>query len=163
MQDDHTLPEVFEHAKILEINIRQGVPGNHFCNYLREMQEACCANLIECNVKAIPFLRMLIGYIKELKLAAPIWGRHALITKMVDWDYLKEDISLFIQMLQDHMCYNMSDVTSVEVWGISGLKASAEILCPVSGNTIGYLSLRKTLMKYLKLQDDTPMRTEVHQ
>jgi hypothetical protein len=106
---------------------------------------------------------VLIGYIKELKLATPIWGRHALITEMVDRDYLKGDISQFIQMLQDHMLYNMSDVTSVEVWGISDLEALAEILYPVSGNTIGYLSLWKTLMKYLKLQDDTLMCAEVHQ
>jgi hypothetical protein len=71
MQDDLTLLEEFEHAKIPEINICRGIPkllgdsGNNFCNYLREMQEAHCAHLLDCNVKAIPFLRVLIGYIKN--------------------------------------------------------------------------------------------------
>jgi hypothetical protein len=60
------------------------------------MQEACQAHLIECNVNVIPFLRTLISYMKERKLAAPIWGRHGQITKTVDWDSPKGDISQFI-------------------------------------------------------------------
>jgi hypothetical protein len=48
------------------------------------MQEAPQAHLIECNVNAIPFLRTLISYMKERKLAAPIWGGHAHITKTVN-------------------------------------------------------------------------------
>jgi hypothetical protein len=90
MQDILMLPKEFKHAKIPEINIRQGVlklpgqPGNHFCNYLQEMQEARWAHLIECNVNVIPFLWTLISYMKERKLVAPIWGRHAHITKTVD-------------------------------------------------------------------------------
>ncbi len=102
MQDDLMLPEEFEHAKIPEINTRQGVPklpgqpGNHFRNYSREMQESCRAHLIEGDVNAIPFLWTLISYMKEQKLAAPIWGGHAHITEMVDWDSPKGDISRFI-------------------------------------------------------------------
>jgi hypothetical protein len=121
MQYDLTLPEEFEHAKIPEINIPRGVPklpgqpGNHFHNYSREMLEACHAHLIECNLKAIPFLHVLIGYIKEFKLDTPIWGRHVHITKMVNWDSPKGHITRFFRMLQDHTCYIVS-VTSVEVW-----------------------------------------------
>jgi hypothetical protein len=168
MQDNLTLSEEFEYAKTLEINIQRGVPklpgqpGQHFCDYLQEMQEARQAHLIKCNVNAIPFLWTLIGYMKERKLTAPIWGRHARITKTVDWDSPKGDVSHFIQMLQDHMCYNMS-VINVKVWGILDLNASAEILCPTTGNVLGHLSLRQTLMKYLKLQDGTPMCAELHQ
>ncbi len=165
MQDDLTLPKEFEHAKIPEINIRQGVPklpGSHFCDYSREMQEAHCAHLIECDAKAIPFLCVLIGYIKELKLTTPIWGVHTHITKTVDWDSSKGDISQFIRMSQDHTCHNMS-ATSIEVQGISDIKASAVILCPVSGYTLGHLSLQQTLMKYLKLHNGTLMYAKVHQ
>jgi hypothetical protein len=167
MQDDLTLSEEFEYAKTPEINIRRGVPklpgqpGQHFCDYLQEMQEARQAHLIECNVNAIPFLRTLIGYMKEWKLAAPIWGWHVHIAKTVDWDSTKRDVSRFIRMLQDHMCYNMS-VISDEVRGILDLNASAEILCPTTGNVLGHLSLQQTLMKYLKLQDGTHMCTELH-
>jgi hypothetical protein len=57
------------------------------------MQKAQRANLIECDVKAIPFLWTLISFIKELKLAAVIWGRYVHITKTVDWDSPKGDIS----------------------------------------------------------------------
>ncbi len=99
---------------------------------------------------------------KERKLAALIWGGHAHITKTVDWDSPKGDISRFIQMSQDHMCYNMS-VISIEVRGILDLEASAEILCPTTGNILGHLSLQQTLMKYLKLQDGNPMCTKLHQ
>jgi hypothetical protein len=146
MQDDLTLLEEFEHAKTPKIHIRRGVsklpgqPGNHFCKYLQEMQEACWAHLIECDVKAIPFLQMLISYIKELKLAAPIWGGHAHIAEMVDWDSLKGNISQFIHMTQDHTCYNMSMI-SIEVRGILNLAATAEIQCPDTGNILGHLSL----------------------
>jgi hypothetical protein len=85
--------------KIPEINNCQGLPklpgqsGNHFHDYLQEMQEAHRAHLIECNVNAIPFLQTFISYRKEWKLAAPIWGGHAHITKMADWDSPKGDIS----------------------------------------------------------------------
>ena len=119
------------------------------------MQEAHWAHLIECDVNAIPFLRTLISYVKERKLAAPIWGGHAHITKMDDWDSRKGDISRFIRMLQDHTCYNMSAI-SIEVWGVSDLEASAEILCPTTRNFLGHLSLQQTLMKYLKLQYGNP-------
>jgi hypothetical protein len=60
------------------------------------------------------------------------------------------------------MCYNMSAI-SIEVWGISDLKASTEILCPTTGNFLGHLSLRQTLMKYLTLQDSNPMCAKLHQ
>jgi hypothetical protein len=126
------------------------------------MQEAQWAHLIECDVKAIPFLHTLISYIKELKLAAPIWGGHAHITKTVDWDSPKGDISRFIQMSQDHTCYNMS-LISVEVHGISDLVATTEIQCPDTRNVLGHLSLQQTLTKYLKLPDGTPMCAELHQ
>jgi hypothetical protein len=56
------------------------------------MQEARWAHLIECNVNPIPFLRALISYMKEQKLAASIWGGHAHITKTVDWGSPKGDI-----------------------------------------------------------------------
>ena len=114
------------------------------------MQEAHCAHLNECNVNVIISLWTLISYIKELKLAAPIWGGHAHITKTVDWDSPKVDIRQFIRMSQDHTRYNMSMI-SVNVQGILDLKALAEILCPTTGNFLGHLFLRQTLMKYLKL------------
>jgi hypothetical protein len=60
------------------------------------------------------------------------------------------------------MCYNMS-VVSAEVQGIMDLDALAEVLCPQSGATLGHLSLRETLMKYLKQKDGTPLVTELHQ
>jgi hypothetical protein len=72
MRDDLTLPDKFEYSPLLDINIRCGVPklpgqpGSNFCNYSREMQEARRAHLIECNIKAIPFLRTLTSYIKAV-------------------------------------------------------------------------------------------------
>ncbi len=56
LESNFMLPEEFKYMKIPEINIRQGVPklpgqpGAQFCDYSREMQEAQCAHLIECNV-----------------------------------------------------------------------------------------------------------------
>jgi hypothetical protein len=126
------------------------------------MQQARRAHLIECNVKVIPFLQTLISYMKERKLTTPIWARHAHITKMVDLDSPKGDISRFIQMSQDHTCYNMS-VISIEERGILDLEALAEILCPTTRNVLRHLSLQQTLMKYLKLQDGNPMCAKVHQ
>jgi hypothetical protein len=37
------------------------------------------------------------------------------------------------------------------------------VQCKDSGNVIGHLSLRQTLLKYLKLPDSTPMCAELHQ
>jgi hypothetical protein len=54
-------------------------------------------------------------------------------------------------------------VVSAEVQGITDLDASAEVICPQSGETLGSLSLRETLMKYLKQKDGTPLVTELHQ
>ncbi len=167
LESNFMLPEEFEHMKIPEINIRQGIPkipgqpGAQFCDYSREMQEAQHAHLIECNVQAIPFLRLLINYIKDKKLTTPIWGGHAHITETVDWDSPKSDVGRFVWMSQDHMCYNMS-VVSIN-HGITDLNATAEVLCPESGNVLGHLSLQETLMKYLKLHDSNPMVTELHQ
>ncbi len=90
LESKFMIPEEFQHSTIPEINICQGVPklpgqpGSQFWDYSREMQEAQRAHLIECDVQAIPFLRLLINHIKERKLTTPIWGGHAHITKMVD-------------------------------------------------------------------------------
>ncbi len=78
MKNNFMLPEEFEHATLPDINIRRGIPklpgqpGSNFCNYLREMQEARRAHLIECNIKDIPFLHALISYIKDKKLKVRI-------------------------------------------------------------------------------------------
>ncbi len=65
-------------------------------------------------------------------------------------------------MSQDHTNYNMS-LISVQVKGITDLEASAEVLCPESGNVMGHLTLRQTLLFYLKLPDGNPMCAELHQ
>ncbi len=91
-----------------------------------------------------------------------IWGGHTHITETVDWDSPKGDVSQFLQMLQDHMDYNMS-LISVQVKGITNLEVLAEVTCPELGNVIGHLSLRQTLLKYLKLPDGNPMCAELHQ
>ena len=99
MKDDFALPDKFEHAPLPDINIHRGVPklpgqpGNSFCDYSRDMQEARRAHLVECDVKAIPFLCALISYIKDKKLAVRIWGGHTHITETGDWDSLKGDVS----------------------------------------------------------------------
>ena len=168
MRDDLTFPDEFEYSPLPDIYIRRGVPklpgqpSGNFCNYLHEMQEARRAHQIECNIKATPFLRVLISYIKDNKLAARIWGGHTHITETVDWDSPKGDVSRFVRMSQDHTNYNMS-LISVQVKGITNLEASAEVTCPDSGNVIGRLSLRQTLLKYLKLPDGNPMCAELHQ
>jgi hypothetical protein len=168
MKDNFTLPEEFKYATLPDIDIRHGVPklpgqpGSNFCNYLREVQEARRAHLIECDIKEIPFLRALISYIKDKKLAVHIWGRHTQITETVDWDSPKGHVSRFIRMSQDRTNYNMS-LISIQVKGITNLEASAEVTCSESGNVIGHLSLHQTLLKYLKLQDGNPMCAELHQ
>jgi hypothetical protein len=168
MESNFMLSKEFKYIKIPEINIWQGIlklpgqPSAQFCEYSREMQEARHAHLIECNVQAILFLKLVINYIKNQKLAAPIWGGHAHITKMVDWDSPMSDVSWFIRMSQDHMCYNMS-LVSVKVCGITDLDATTEVLCPESGNVLGHLSLQETLMKYLKMHNGNPMLAELHQ
>ena len=92
-------------------------------------------------MQAIPFLTLLLNHVKDWRLTAPVWGGHAHITGTVDWDSLKGKVSQFVRMAQDHMCYNMS-VVSAEVHGITDLDASAEVICPQSGDTLGRLSLR---------------------
>jgi hypothetical protein len=126
------------------------------------MQEARQAHLIKCDTSKIPFLRALINYIKEHSLAAPIWGGHAHITKTVDWDSPKGDLSRIVRMSQDHTCYNMS-VISVKVHGITDIDKTADIYCPTSGKKLGKLSLQQALMRYLKLQDGSPLCAEIHQ
>ena len=92
IKDDLMLPDEFDYSPLPEINICRGIPklpgqpGSNFRNYSREMQEARRAHLIECDIKAIPFLRVLISHIKDNKLAARIWGGHTHITETVDWD-----------------------------------------------------------------------------
>ncbi len=119
------------------------------------MQEARRAHLIEYDIKAIPFLRVLISYIKDNKLAARIWGGHTHITETVDWDSPKGDVSQFVRMSQDHTNYNMS-LISVQVKGITDLEASAEVTCPESGNVIGCLSLRQNPPKISEIAGRQP-------
>ena len=52
---------------------------------------------------------------------------------------------------------------SVQVKGITDLKALAKVQCSESGNGIERLSLRQTLMKYLKFPDGNLMCAELHQ
>jgi hypothetical protein len=80
----------------------------------------------------------------------------------VDWDSPKADVCRFVRMSQDHTNHNMS-LISVQVKGITDLEATADVMCPESGNVIGRLSLRQTLLKYLKLPDGNPMCAKLHQ
>ncbi len=168
LESNFILPDEFQYSPIPEINISRGVPklpgqpGSQFHDYSREMQEARRAHLIECDVQAIPFLTLLINHVKEWRLTTPVWGGHAHITRTVDWDSPKSNISRFVRMAHDHMCYNMS-IVCAEGQGITDLDASAEVLCPQSGVTLEHLSLRETLMKYLKQKDGTPLVAELHQ
>jgi hypothetical protein len=97
-------------------------------------------------VQAIPFIMLLLNHVKDWQLTALVWGGHAHITGTVDWDSPKGNVSRFVRMAQGHMCYNMS-VVSAEVHGIMDLDALAEVICPQSGDTLGRLTLRETLMK----------------
>jgi hypothetical protein len=54
-------------------------------------------------------------------------------------------------------------VVSIEVCGIMDLDALADVLCPESGDVLGRLSLQETLMKYLKLNNGSPLVAELHQ
>ncbi len=141
------LPEEFQYSLIPEINICRGVPKlpgqpeSQFRNYSQEMQEARQAHLIECDVQGIPFLTLLLNHVKDWRLTTPVWWGHAHIMGTIDWDSPKDNVSQFVRMAQDHMCYNMS-VVSAEVHGITDLDASAEVICPQSGDTLGRLSLR---------------------
>ena len=117
MKDDLNLPKEFEHSTLPDINICRvvpklpGQPGSNFRDYSLEMQEARRAHLTKCDVKDKQFLRALISYIKDVKLAVHIWGGHTHITETIDWDSPKGNVSQFVQMLQDHTNYNMSLVS----------------------------------------------------
>ncbi len=113
-------------------------------------------------MQVVPFLKLLINHIKERKLTTLVWGGHAHIMETVAWDSPKSNVSRFVRMSQDHRCYNMS-VVSAEVQGITDLDASAEVICPQPEETLGQLSLRDTLMKYLTLKDGSPLVAELHQ
>ncbi len=58
------------------------------------------------------------------------------ITGTVNWGSPKGDVSQFVRMSQDHMCYNMN-VVSAEVQGIIDLDTSVEVIYPQSGETLG--------------------------
>ncbi len=56
------------------------------------MQEARRAHLIECNIKEIPFLRVLIGYIKEYSQWFP--GKKNNIADSLSRDFDLDDAEL---------------------------------------------------------------------
>ncbi len=114
------------------------------------------AHLIECDAKAIPFLRLLINHIKKCKLTTPIWGWHMHITKTVDWDSPKGNVSWFVWMSQDHMCYNMN-VGSAEVQGITDLDALADVLCPLAGKVANMLATCWPDSQMFALLANTPL------
>ncbi len=84
------------------------------------------------------------------------------ITETVDWDSPKGDLSCFVRMSQDHTCYNMS-VISIEVRGFTNIDKTSDIYCPTSGEKLGKLLLQQALIRYLKLQDGSPLCAEIHQ
>jgi hypothetical protein len=64
-------------------------------------------------------------------------------------------------MSQDHTCYNMSFI-SVKFRGIANVDKMADMYCLTSGDKLGQLLLQKTLMRYLKLHDGSPLCAEIH-
>jgi hypothetical protein len=54
-------------------------------------------------------------------------------------------------------------VISVKVRSITNIDKTADVYCPTSGEKLGKLSLRQALMRYLKLQDGSPLCAEIHQ
>jgi hypothetical protein len=54
-------------------------------------------------------------------------------------------------------------VTSIEVQGIINIDKTVDIYCPTSGKKLRKHSLRQALMRYLKLQNGSPLCAEIHQ
>jgi hypothetical protein len=80
----------------------------------------------------------------------------------VDWQSPKSNLSCFVRISQDHTCYSRS-VIGVKVRGIANLDKMADIYCPTLGNKLGKLLLQKTLTKYFKLHNGSPLCAEIHQ
>ncbi len=99
MKEDCHLPKETDCTSAPTINTRHGIPKlpgqdtSVFHWYDRDMQEGRRAHQIECNHTKIALMDLLIDYIKVNRNTVPVWEKLAHITKTVDWDSLKADIS----------------------------------------------------------------------
>jgi hypothetical protein len=80
------------------------------------------------------------------------WGRHAHLSKVTDQKSTAREARKQIDVAQSHTTYQVSMMAEELVWMIS-VDTVTDIIHPVSGIELAFITLQTTLLNYLKMKD----------
>lgn len=141
------------------------IPGQvtaDFNNLSMQAQMARRAWHIEVETKHASVLIELVRKVKQTDAINELWGRQVHFSEVADINTPSGEIKRYIKFAQRHVNFHCSMICE-DISGITHLDASAPIIDPVTQATVGHLTLRQVLLKYLKMSDGSTLIAEIHQ
>ena len=119
---------------------------------------------VEMEKQHMYLFQRLIEKAKDLNLFEDLWGKHVLISEVVDYNSSQGDIERLMKEAKKHTCFQVS-MTCKELSGV--LDIDAEVWFKVNDEGEGRggkVSLRNFLPQHLPTRDNkSPLIAEIHQ
>jgi hypothetical protein len=133
-----------------------------FNNLSLQAQMARRAWHIEVESKHSATLVDLVRKAKDDNAISEMWGRQVHFSEVADNNTPSAEIKRYVKFSQRHVNFHCS-MTCEDIKGITNLDATAQIFSITSNESVGQLSLRQVLLKYMKMSDGHSLIAEIHQ
>ena len=117
---------------------------------------------IEVETQHANRLRELVNIVKTSGAIQSMWGRQVHFSEVADFNTSSADHRRYIKFSQRHVNFHCSMIC-LDIKGIIHLDATATVYSVTTGAPVGNMSLRKALLKYMKMADGTSLIAEIHQ
>ena len=117
---------------------------------------------IEVETKHSATLIDLVRRAKDSNAISEMWGRQVHFSEVADNNTPSAEIKRYVKFSQRHVNFHCS-MTCEDIRGITYLDATAPILSVTTNETVGHLSLRQAMLKYMKMSDGRSLIAEIHQ
>jgi hypothetical protein len=126
------------------------------------VQNARKSHHLEVASKHAARMKELVQYAKDAGIVEKYWGSHIHVSKVTNASSSLIKAKRQCEVSQSHTNYQVSMVLKA-VDGIIVVENSANFLHPVLHQSMGSMSLRQVMLKYLKMSNGHSLVTEVHQ
>jgi hypothetical protein len=119
---------------------------------------------VETEKQHVHLFRTLIEKAKDFNLFEDLWGKHVLISEVVDFNSSQGDIERLMKEAKKHTCFQVS-MSCKTLVGVLDIDAEVAFKVDEEGKEVGgRVSLRNFLPTHLRTRDNkSPLLAEMHQ
>jgi hypothetical protein len=119
---------------------------------------------VEMERQHVHLFQRLIEKAKDLNLFEDLWGRHVLLSEVVDFNSSQGDIARLMKEAKKHTCFQVS-MTCKELYGVVDIDTEVALKVDGDGKAVGgKVCLRNLLPLHLRTRDNkSPLIAEIHQ